>query len=157
MLKILVIQHNYLLLQRFEIFCKLIFAKQKDFDKIPFAILEVQKLYKKFYPIVKIFPIQCKLILMKEPIHGELKSNVLKCNYYYYFFWLLISNFNHAFSKDVRLPVSMQRSMAAEAEGRKMLSFILCIISVSFFVLQLLEKLGQKLLPPKVNKKHRDH
>ncbi len=33
-----------------------------------------------------------------------------------YFFCLLFFRFNF-FSKDVRLPVSMQRSMAAEAEG----------------------------------------
>lgn len=55
--------------------------------------------------------------------------------------------------KDVRLPVNMQRSMAAEAEGKKI--EVLFSIRISFFF-QLLVRLVQKSSLLKVNKKRRD-
>jgi hypothetical protein len=38
-------------------------------------------------------------------------------------FFLLCFNSLFFFSKDVRLPVNMQRSMAAEAEGKKLILY----------------------------------
>ena len=62
------------------------------------------------------------------------------------------------FSKDVRLPVSMQRSMAAEAEGEIKNKIVgIYVFLTNFFCFQLLEKLAQRLSLPKENKKRHDH
>ncbi len=61
---------------------------------------------------------------MKEQLHGESKLNVSKCKYIHIILHLLTLLF-YPYSKDVRLPVSMQRSMAAEAEGETLISIIL--------------------------------
>ncbi len=98
MLKIHNMQHNYLLKQHYEIFLE-------------------QNLFKKFLLIEKLLRIVCKLIWMKEPIHGVLRLNVLKCNWFLNILEIIIFLFIN--SKDVRLPQSMQRSMAAEAEASR--------------------------------------
>ncbi len=97
MLKILNMQHNYL-------------------PKQPYEIYSEQNLFKKFSVIVKLLHIVCKLILMKELDHGVSKLNEWKCRCYF----RDVENEYLCFcSTDVRLPQSMQRSMAAEAEASR--------------------------------------
>ncbi len=96
MLKIPNMHHNYLHKQHYEIYLE-------------------QNLFKKFLLIVKLLHIVCKPNLMRELDHGVSKLNAWKCKCYFKY----SENKPLIFSTDVRLPQSMQRSMAAEAEASR--------------------------------------
>ena len=101
-LKILNMQLSYWLKQRWETFL-------------------VLKRCKKFSAIENTLHTACKANWMTGLVHGELKLNVSRCSLN--FLSNRISSFSSAFasyfSTDVRLPQSMQRSMAAEAEASR--------------------------------------
>ena len=84
------------------------------------------RICRKFWLSVKTSPTWCNRLLTKRPTHGASKWSALKCNDFDLKFkkgtqiedviCIRIFNFN---SKDVRLPVQLQRAMAAEAEAAR--------------------------------------
>ena len=126
MLKIHAIQHNYLQQQHFVIYCKLILL---TIISIKFFELKRYKNFtRNFIWSWKYFTFNASSSWWRYRSMGcqswtsrdvSVKS-IIQCS--------LICSFD-PFSKDVRLPVSMQRSMAAEAEGQ--FSYIIYTVCLS--------------------------